>query len=406
METQNVTIERYGSGGEGVARLSDGRVVFVRGGARGDEVEIRITKEQPRSARAEISRIITPSPHRIEPDCKVYPECGGCDFRHITYEEELDLKLRRINDALERIGGLTIRAEEILTTGQVDGYRNKVTLHSDGTSLGFYKPESHEVVPIETCRLLKDDLNEAVGKMVENNPLRAVGSRFKADKVACEKVAPRESADDDETASDKNAKVVLRSGKNGMEKPLEEELDGLTFQIKGFFQVNTDATLLLCNKAREYAGMAKDETLIDLYCGIGTFTLFVGRDAGRALGVESNPNAVNVAKKNAQHNKLDHIDFVEADAGEINADVLNLEIAPDCVIVDPPRKGLSQGAVREILQLKPKRIIYISCDPATLARDLKRLEGYEPKEICAIDMFPRTANVEICCLLNFVDTPQ
>ena len=399
METQNVIIERYASGGEGIARLSDGRVVFVRGAARGDEAEIRITKEQPRSARAEISRIITPSPHRIEADCKVYPECGGCDFRHITYEEELDLKLRRVNDALERIGGLEIRAKEILATRQIDGYRNKVTLHSDGTSLGFYKSESHEIVPIETCRLLKDDLNEAVANMARNNVSEGKDRKCKTDKIAYGKVAPRESSDD-EQISNETKNIILRSGITGVKKSPEEKLGGLTFQIEGFFQVNIGAALLLCNKAREYAAMTKNETLIDLYCGIGTFTLFVGRDAGKALGVENNPNAVRAAKRNAQRNELNHIDFIEADAGEINADVLNLETAPDCVIVDPPRKGLSTDVVREILQLRPKRIVYISCDPATLARDLSRLEGYEPKEICAVDMFPRTANVETCCLLK------
>jgi len=358
-DTEIVAITGYGSGGEGVARLSDGRVVFVRGAARGDTAEIRLTKDLPRSARADIIRVLTPSPHRIEPDCPVFPECGGCDFRHITYEEELYAKLRRVNDALERIGGLSVRAGGILSTGQINGYRNKAVFHSNGAESGFFECGSNKIVPVTCCLLLKDDINDALKQ-------RSSGGE-----------------------------ITLRSGRNGLNRPLEEELDGLVFHISGFFQVNTEAALLLYQKVREFAAMKKNETLIDLYCGVGAMTLYVGRDARHALGIEQNFAAVETAKENARSNNLGHIEFLCADAAEWEAPVPD----PDCVIVDPPRKGLSRGALRKILELSPKRVVYVSCDPATLARDLREFKGYEVKEVCVVDMFPRTANVECCCLL-------
>ena len=357
--THTVTVKGYSSKGEGVARLNDGRIVFIPDAARGDTLKIKLTKEQSRSARAEIIDILTPSPYRIESDCPVYPQCGGCDFRHITYEEELEIKLQRVNDAIGRIGGLSIRANEILRTGQTEGYRNKAVFHFDGTSLGFYKSQSHDIIPVDHCLLLKDNINEALKNLTPDN------------------------------------EIILRSGRNGLINPLEEELDGLVFQISGFFQINTGAALLLYQRAREYAAMSKRETLIDLYCGVGTLTLFVGRDAQYALGVEQNPSAVEAARNNAHRNHLSHVEFIHADVAKWKTDISD----PDCIIIDPPRKGLSKGAMYKILELSPKRVVYISCDPATLARDLRMFGGYIVKDICAIDMFPRTANVECCCLL-------
>jgi len=360
MPALTVTVIGYGSDGDGIARLDDGRVIFVRNAARGDVLEVKLLKERSRSARAEIVRILTPSLYRVEPDCPYYPICGGCDFRHITYEEELYAKLSRVNDALARIGGLPIRAAEVLRTGQTAGYRNKVVLHSDVNSLGFYQSRSHNIIPIKSCLLVKDDINAAIKKLL-----------------------PR-------------GEITLRSGRHGLGHPIEEELDGLIFAISGFFQVNTGAALLLYRKAREYAALKKSDTLIDMYCGIGSLTLFAGRDAGFALGVEINRDAVKTAWDNARRNNIAHVEFICADAAECDIGAYN----PDCIIVDPPRRGLSSAVISKMLELSPKRIVYVSCDPATLARDLRKLMPYAVKDICIVDMFPRTANVECCCLLE------
>jgi len=360
--THVVTITAYGSGGEGVGRLDDGKVVFVRGAARGDILKVKLTKVLPRSAWADIIRVITPSAHRIEPDCPHYTKCGGCDFKHLSYDEELDAKLTRVNDALGRIGGLTVRADEILSTGHTSGYRNKAVFHSDGKSWGFFRMGTHDVIPIDRCALLKGDINFA---------LSGLAAGFPGDEI------------------------TLRSGINGVSPPLEEELDGLVFRISGFFQVNTKAAELLYQKAREYASMSQDETLLDLYCGVGSLAIFVGRDAERVVGVEQNTASIKAARDNARRNGFSHIEFIAADAANWDSD----GFSPDCIIVDPPRSGLSKGAVKKVLELSPKRIVYVSCDPATLSRDIRLLEGYSLVQACAVDMFPRTANVECCCLL-------
>lgn len=345
-DIQTVTITGYGSGGEGVARLTDGRVAFIPGAARGDVCDIELVEEAKRFARGNIVRIVEPSPHRIEPGCDVYPDCGGCDFRHISYEEELWAKLLRVNDALARIGGVNAQAEEILSTGRIDGYRNRAVPHSANGNTGFYRKKSHEVIPVNNCRLLSD---EAI----------TVGER-------------------------------------------SYELDGLTFHISpgAFFQVNTEAALLLFQKAREYAALRPDETLLDLYCGVGAMTLFLGRDAGNAVGVDIIPASIENARENALRNGMNHAEFICADATAWDADGLK----PDCIVVDPPRKGLSAGAVQKILELSPTRVVYVSCDPATLARDIKLLTGYTALRVSAIDMFPRTANVECVALLTRLDT--
>ena len=368
--THVVTITDYSSRGEGVARLDDGRVVFVHGAARGDVCKIRIISEQSRSCRGVIAEIIEPSKHRIEPDCPAYPLCGGCDFRHITYEEELAAKLKRVNDVLLRLAGQSIRVDEILATGQVEGYRNKAVFHTskqgDAIEIGFYSTSSHDLVPIRRCMLLEDDLNIALEKL---------------------------------WAAPKNVgrNVTLRAENMVGDELFEIELDGLAFEasMESFFQVNNDAALLLFRKAREYADLSKREMLLDLYCGVGTLTLFAGRDAGSALGVEFNATAVENAKANAKRNGFVHIDFLCADAAKWESTGIN----PNCVIVDPPRKGLSVNAVKKMHELSPERIVYVSCDPATLARDIARLHNYKAKSISAIDMFPRTSNIECCLLL-------
>ena len=366
VQSHRVEIKGYASGGEGVAKLEDGKAVFIRGAARGDVLDVGLTQQKPRSARAEILRVIKPSPYRVTPDCPAYPKCGGCDFRHITYEEELRAKLSRLNDALRRIGGLSANSvDNIISTGQINGYRNKAVFHSNGTKYGFYEHRSRKVVAIDRCLLLKDDINETIKSLTQ------LGD------------------------------ITVRSGKNGLSSPLEEELDGLVFKISGFFQVNTGAALLLYQQARKYAAMSRGEILLDLYCGVGSMTIFVGRDAGHALGVELNPEAIEAARENAGRNGFTHIDFIAADVSKWESSIKKA----DCIIADPPRSGLLPTAVKKIVQLAPRRIVYISCDPATMARDLRVFGecNYRVKEICAVDMFPRTANVECCCLLEKAD---
>ena len=368
--TYTVNITGYASGGEGVARLEDGRVVFVRGAARGDKCEISITSERPRSCNADIESIIHPSEHRILSDCPHYPECGGCDFRHIIYEEELRAKLNRVNNALERIAKATVRAEDIISTGQINGYRNKAVFHieskEENTIVGFYRENTNDICPIEKCLLLEDEINDAL-HIIRSNPPCATGS------------------------------IALRTGGKANSSQVEINLDDVIYEVsqESFFQVNNDAALLLFRRARDYAALLPSENLLDIYCGVGSMTLFIGRDARYALGVESNSIAVDDARNNANRNGIGNVDFICADAMEHDYSGLK----PDCIIVDPPRKGLAPAVVKKILEMAPSRIVYVSCDPATLSRDISRLYDYEATKISAVDMFPRTANVECCLLL-------
>ena len=368
---QTINITGYGSKGEGVARLDDGRVVFVRGAARGDICRVAVTSESPRSCRAEICEIIEPSPYRIEPDCTAYPMCGGCDFRHIVYEEELRAKLWRVNDALRRIGSTEVCADEIISTGRVNGYRNKAVFHTERRGkeslTGFYRAGTNEICPIRHCLLLPEVLNDELSQLW-SNPTAENPAMYRVGSCAG-------------FGSNVHAPVVI-------------ELDGLVYRIShtSFFQVNNGAALSLFQKAREYAAMSNTESLVDLYCGVGSLTLFIGRDAGFSLGVENNLGAVDDALENLQRNNLSRIEILYADSAVWDSG----SIRPDCIVVDPPRRGLSSGAVRKILELSPSRIVYISCDPATLARDIRLLAGYDVQQVCVIDMFPRTANVECC----------
>lgn len=355
---QTVSITGYNSDGEGVARLADRRVVFIRGAARGDICEIVLTQSAARWSRAGIIKVLQPSPHRISPDCEVYPQCGGCDFRHLTYSEELHAKKDRVNAALSRIGKTELLIDKVLTTGQISGYRNKAVFHVAQSIVGFHSAGTNDVCPVRNCVLLPDELNAMLRDLWENPPPDA-------------------------------QPVTVRT-----EIP---NIGGVSFFVSpdSFFQVNNAAAEILCEKVRGYAELSKSDTLVDLYCGCGFFTLLAGQDAGRAIGVESNRTAVKDARESTRRNGFTHMEFICADAASWDSS----DIRPSCVIVDPPRKGLSKAAIRKIAELRPARIVYVSCNPATMARDIKLLNGYTPKSVCAVDMFPRTANIECCMLL-------
>ena len=352
----------YSSNGAGIAKSDTGCVVFVDGAVRGDVCEIEITKQQKRVSHGRIVRIISPSQHRIPVDCPYFdpgeagtpagaPRCGGCDYRHISYEEELFAKRKRVNDALRRIGGVNIEVEDILTTGEINGYRNNIQLKSDGKKVGFYAKNSHDIVPIDRCLLVNNEMNSEIRK----------------------------------------GKTKIRTS--------TETIGDFAFHIskESFFQVNTKAAKLLYDKAREYAALQSCETLLDLYCGTGTITLYLGRDAKSAVGVEINEKAVENARVNAAANNIHNVEFLCMDAAKLDScDYF------DCIVVDPPRRGLDSLTIENLAGLNPARLVYISCDAATLARDIKSIcgYGYEVTRACAVDMFPRTKHVECVALLE------
>lgn len=426
-------IEGYTSEGLGVVRI-DGQAVFVHRALRGEDCDVLLLKVLKNAAFGKVVKVHEPSPHRVEPDCPYYGKCGGCDFRHMDREEELYAKKTRVQDALRRIGGSDVQVEEILT-GERLHYRNKsqFPIAADGT-VGFYKARSHQVIPVENCLLQKVDTNNVQLKFdryirlynvscyderTRQGLLRHlyVRSNGAGESLVCIFANGRELPHEAELvallreASPRIVGVVLGVNTQptgailGKEyrtlwgtDVLTDELCGLTFRLSvpSFYQVNREMAEVLYDKAVEFAALTGTETVLDLYCGAGTITQVMARHAGRVIGAEIVPEAIEDAKANAKRNGVENVEFFCGDASAVAADFAAKGLRPDVICVDPPRKGLAPEVVRAAAQMAPRRIVYISCDPATLARDVKLFaaEGYGTVRAAAVDMFPGTANVE------------
>ena len=426
-------IEGYTSEGLGVARI-DGQAVFVHRALRGEDCDVLLLKVLKNAAFGKVVKVHEPSPHRVEPDCPYYGKCGGCDFRHMDREEELYAKKTRVQDALWRIGGSDVQVEEILA-GERLHYRNKsqFPIAADGT-VGFYKARSHQVIPVENCLLQKVDTNNVQLKFdryirlynvscyderTRQGLLRHlyVRSNGAGESLVCIFANGRELPHEAELvallreASPRIVGVVLGVNTQptgailGKEyrtlwgtDVLTDELCGLTFRLSvpSFYQVNREMAEVLYAKAVEFAALTGTETVLDLYCGAGTITLCMARHCKQAIGAEIVPEAIEDAKANAERNGVENVEFFCGDASAVAADFAAKGLRPDVICVDPPRKGLAPEVVRAAAQMAPRRIVYVSCDPATLARDVKLFaaEGYGAVRAAAVDMFPGTANVE------------
>ena len=426
-------VEGYTSEGLGVARI-DGQAVFVHRALRGEDCDVLLLKVLKNAAFGKAVKVHESSPHRVEPDCPYYGKCGGCDFRHMDREEELYAKKTRVQDALRRIGGSDVQVEEILV-GERLHYRNKsqFPIAADGT-VGFYKARSHQVIPVENCLLQKVDTNNVQLKFdryirlynvscyderTRQGLLRHLYVRTNGagESLVCIFANGRELPHEAELVallretSPRIVGVVLGVNTQptgailGKEyrtlwgtDVLTDELCDLTFRLSvpSFYQVNREMAEVLYDKAVEFAALTGTETVLDLYCGAGTITQVMARHAGRVIGAEIVPEAIEDAKANAERNGVENVEFFCGDASAVAADFAAKGLRPDVICVDPPRKGLAPEVVRTAAQMAPRRIVYVSCDPATLARDVKLFaaEGYGAVRAAAVDMFPGTANVE------------
>ena len=432
------------SQGSGVGHF-DGFAVFVEGAAVGDRLTVHIIKVKASYAVGFIKKILRPSPDRVEPACPVFERCGGCAFQHIGYEAECVYKRKRVEDALQRIGGFDIAIDEILTTPHTLHYRNKgqypLALGSDGkTRVGFYAKRSHRVVDCRDCALQPPEfaalLNVIVRWAAESGVtvydeetgrglLRHIYLRkgFSTGDVMVCLVATEQSLPRTDVLTDAlrrenpNIKsIVLNVNAARTNVVLGQEcitlwgddfitdtLCGLTFRLSplSFFQVNPAGAELLYRKAAEFAALTGEETVLDLYCGTGTIGLSMAAKAKQIIGVEIIPQAIENAKENAARNGISNAEFFCDDAGGAAKRLQESGIRPDVVVLDPPRKGCSEETLRAVAGMEPQRVVYVSCDPATLARDCKLLRdlGYELQQAVAVDMFPRTVHVETVCLL-------
>ena len=438
-------IDGYSSEGLGIARVN-GAVVFVPHAVRGEEIDLRITKVMKTSCTGEIVKIHNPSPERMEPECPYAGKCGGCAYRHLTYPEELWAKRQRVQDALTRIGGLELTVEEILGAKNPEHYRNKsqYPVGADG-SIGFFQARTHKVVPIRRCLIqteAADRTAQAVGEWMRRYKISAydettgkglvrhvcVRVNRKGESLCCVVVNGNKVPREPELAAyvtaavphtvgvllnsnTRRGNVVLGDkyrtlfGRNY----LMDTLCGLEFKLSmpSFYQVNRDQAEVLYGKALKFAGLTGNETVLDLYCGIGTITLCLAKAAKRVIGAEIVPPAIRDAKENALRNHIENAEFFCGDAADIAAKLESDGLRPDVVTVDPPRKGLAPEVIASVAAMGPEKVVYVSCDPATLGRDVKifREFGYEAKRAAAVDMFPGTAHVETVVLLSRETNP-
>ena len=434
-------ITGFSSDGGGVCRI-EGRAVFVPRAIPGERWRVRIVKANRTAVWGRGEELLQASPSRIEPDCPHFGKCGGCATMHMTYEEELRFKLGRVNDALRRIGGLELQAASIVNADRQGSYRNKAIYNfAPGPVCGFYRPRSHDVIQPERCflqpevfdRAAKTLLNwmtekdipaydEATGKgLIRHLYLRKSSENLAACVVAAGNVdasvvsALREACPEmtgiflciNKTAGN----VVLSGGFRLLwgSDTVEETLCGakLTLSPLTFFQVNTAQAEKLYTIAGEYAEPT-GKTVLDLYCGAGSIGLAVARDAARLIGNDIVPSAVENARRNAAQNGVESAEYFCGDASAIAAKLAQDGLHPDVIITDPPRKGMDEPVLDALAAMAPERIVYVSCDPGTLARDLKRLaeRGYTPLKVTAVDMFPRTHHVESVVLLTGEGRPQ
>ena len=436
----SAVIEGYASGGEGVARIG-GMAVFVKDALRGERAEVFIEHIGHSAAWGRVERLIESSPARIEPDCPHYGVCGGCRFRHMAYEEELEAKRQRVEDALRRIGKAGLPVSVIHGADNTRRYRNKVQFPVAEGAIGYYKGRTHQVVDIADC-LLQPELDTvcraAVKGWMERFHIPAYDERTgrglvrhlflrtnSAGEALCcivanGKTLPRETELVEAlraaapgltgvalSVNTRKTNVILGRefftlwGRDW----LEEELCGHIFRLSvpSFFQVNRAQTEVLYRRALDFAGLTGGETVVELYCGIGTISLTLAERARQVIGVEAVSQAVEDARENARRNGLAHkTRFEWGDAAELAVKLETEGVRPDVAVVDPPRKGLAPEVVDAVAKMGPDRVVYISCDPATLARDVKRFGalGYVPARAEAVDLFPRTAHVETCVLLT------
>ena len=437
-------IEGMTSEGSGVAH-HEGMAVFVPCSARGDVAELHIIKVTGNYAVGKIKTLLQPGEGRCEPDCPSFPQCGGCTFRHITYAEECRVKLQRVNDAIKRIGGIDRAADEFIASDFPDRYRNKAQLpfgsQSGQAVFGFYAERSHRIIPFGDC-LLQPEIFGAIAQATANflddtpNDIYDENTgkgRFRhlyirrgfatGEIMVCAVVNANGLVSEDEfirrirAVSPEIKSIVINVNREKTNVILggkcrtawgsdviRDKLCGVTFEISplSFYQVNRAQAERLYRKAAEYAGLDGSQVLFDLYCGTGTIGLTMASKVKMLYGIEKVSDAVKNAVRNAEINGIANARFFCDDVSEGAERLLNEGISPDVIVIDPPRKGCSAAAIAVVDRLAPEKLVYISCDPATLARDAARLRecGWRLERYAAVDMFPRTANVETVALFT------
>ena len=428
-------IEGLTSEGAGVCRIG-GRAVFVPRAIPGERWKVRIVKVNRSVVWGRGEELLEASPHRVRPVCPVFGRCGGCALQHMDYDRELAFKLQKVNDALARIGGTALRAEVIHPADTQQGYRNKAIYnYAPGPVCGFYRGRSHQVAETERCLLqpasfdraaqalkawMIDSGTPAYSEKESSGLIRHLflrsgdpgllacivsAGRIDASVVPALRAACPELTGVSVCLNSRPGNVVLSGDIRNLwgTETVRQTLCGAAFEISvpTFFQVNTAQTEKLYRIAERYSEPA-GKLVLDLYCGAGTIGQSIAREAKALIGNDIVLSAVENARRNAQRNGLENAEYLCMDASEAAGLLASHGLHPDVIITDPPRRGMDERVIKALGEMAPDRIVYVSCDPATLARDLKRLsdENYTAVQCEAVDMFPRTSHVETVCLLT------
>ena len=431
-------ITDIGNEGEGIGKI-DGFTVFVKDALPSEKIKVRITKVNKSFAFGRLMEIIEPSKHRVEPKCPVYKRCGGCSLQHLSYDEQLKFKTKKVKDVLERIGGFeNADVNDAIGMENPFHYRNKaqfpVREGKNGVEIGFYAPRSHNVIDIESCliqhplndkiiRLIREFIreenvsvyNETTGKGLIRHIVTRIGYVTKEVLICIVingKSIPKKERLIKKLSEVEGLKgIVLNINTKNTNVILSRETKVLWGQgfitdyigdvkfeisINSFYQVNPVQTKVLYSKALELAGLTGNENVFDIYCGIGTISLFLAQKAKKVIGVEIVEQAIEDAKRNAKINGITNAEFIAGSAEEVIPKLYAEGITADVVVVDPPRKGCDEAVLDTIIKMQPKRVVYVSCDPSTFARDLKVLcsNGYEKGTAQPVDQFCHSGHVE------------
>lgn len=446
-----VTIEDIGVNGEGIGKV-DGYPLFVKDAVIGDVIEAKITKPKKTYAYARMMKVLEPSPYRVEAKCPVARQCGGCQIQELSYEKQLEFKEKKVRGNLERIGGFSTKLlnevmEPICGMEEPFYYRNKaqfpIGTDKDGKIVtGFYAGRTHQIIPQTDCALgvpvnteildtILEFMNkyhisayeEETGRGLVRHVLIRYGFRTKEIMVCLvvngdnipqseklvEKLAQIEGMTSISVSINKERSNVIMGKTIKVlwgQGYITDYIGDVKYQISplSFYQVNPVQTEKLYGLALEYAGLCGDETVWDLYCGIGTISLFLAQKAKNVYGVEIVPQAIDDARKNAQINGFANTEFFVGKAEEVlPREYEKNQVYAEVIVVDPPRKGCDETLLHTMVQMQPERIVYVSCDSATLARDLKMLceKGYRLEKARCVDMFPMTVHVEVIILMQY-----
>ncbi|PKM93202.1 MAG: 23S rRNA (uracil(1939)-C(5))-methyltransferase RlmD [Firmicutes bacterium HGW-Firmicutes-1] len=444
-ECYSLTIDDLNVDGDGVGKI-DGYALFVPGAVPGDKVYVKVIKVNKNLGFAKIEEIILPSKDRCAPTCKVASKCGGCQLQHINYNAQLEFKRNKVEQTLKRIGGFNhIKVEPTIGMEDPYHYRNKAQypVGEDvfgNIQIGFYVNRSHRIVPIETCAIQNvknDEVIEAVKSyMIDNGVkpyneenhkglIRHIVTRYSKHKDVLQVtlvVNGRKIPKEEElikrlskldwiegiliNINSEKTNVILGNETKVLygKRHIVDNIGDVSYRISptSFYQVNPIQTEKLYKTVLDYAQLTGEEIVWDAYCGIGTIALYLASKAKYVYGVEIVPEAIEDAHYNMELNKIDNADFFVGKAEQVIEKKYQEGIRADVIVVDPPRKGCDQKLLDTIIHMSPKRVVYVSCDPATLARDVKILSeaGYEISAVQPVDMFPMTTHVETCCLLK------